>query len=641
MLPPLFVNKRSLGITFPTKDCADVLIWAPLANQVAINVHQRSGTVPLTQAGLGYWKTKTDQICPGDLYTVLLNDKDEYADPVSLSQPQGLYGPSQAVDTNRFFWEDQSWVNPALEDYLIYEIHTGTFTSGGTFASLEAKLDYLKSLGVTAIELMPIAQFSDHRNWGYDGVYAFAAQNSYGGYAGLQHLINTCHFKGIAVILDVVYNHFGPGGNILPQFGPYLTSKYCTPWGDAVNFDDAWCDGVRHFFIENALMWLRDFHIDALRLDAVHAIKDFSAVHILQELRQKVDQLMATTGRRHYLLIECDLNDPRFINPLSENGYGMDAQWTDEFHHSLRVAAGEKKTGYYADFDGIPHLAKSYREGYVYDGQFSEVRQKLFGCKAETNPGQQFIVFSQNHDQVGNRMLGERSSQLFSFEMTKLLAGAVLVSPYVPLLFMGEEWGETAPFFYFAYHSEPELVEAVRQGRKEEFSHVHSDADELPDPQDEATYLKTKLQWQSISQEPHQTMLRYYQTLIALRQQLPALRRLNRHQLDVVSYDDQQALLLHRWHDDQHVLCLMNFSDQPQTITPTIEQASADWQKLLDSTDDTWQPDHQSVAGSAPDAWSGMTPITLLPESIVIYALGHEKSHFNVPNPISQGLYLH
>lgn len=633
-------NQRSLGVTFPTEDQAKVVVWSPTAKHVAIKIYGNQAAIPLKQEAPGYWRLTTNQIKPGDLYMYVLDGQQAYPDPTSLSQPQGVHGPSQAVDTAAFHWEDQCWVTPPLDSYLLYEIHTGTFTREGTFQALEKKLDYLKALGVNAIELMPVAQFSDSRNWGYDGVYTYAVQHSYGGAAGLQHLINTCHYKGIAVVLDVVYNHFGPEGNYVGEFGPYLTDKYCTPWGKAVNFDDDWCDGVRRYVIENALMWFRDFHVDALRLDAVHAIKDFSPRHILQELRAEVDKLMAETGRQHYLIVESDLNDPRFINPLSENGYGMDAQWMDEFHHALRVSIGEKPLGYYADFDGIGHLAKSYQDAYVYNGQFSEVRHKLFGQRAETNTGQQFIVFSQNHDQVGNRKLGERTSQLYSYEALKLMAGAVLVSPYIPMLFMGEEWGSADPFLYFVNHTEPELIDAVRRGRQEEFAAFHSEG-EVPDPESDETYERAKLQWTQLEQERHQRLLRYYQTLIALRQQLPALAQLDRRQLDVVADEEKETLVLHRWHDDQHVLCLMNFSDQPQSIrVPEAGEPGAVWHKLLDSADPAWRPQEQSEPDPSPDVVSTSETIWVKPESISLYAQHHEKSRFHIPNPISQRLYL-
>jgi maltooligosyltrehalose trehalohydrolase len=629
MIPLPAITKRTLGVTFPFENRANVLLWAPSPQYVAIKLTETSEIIPLKNIDYGYWQLTTSQIRPGTQYTFILDNESECQDPASLFQPEGILGPSEAVDTTTFYWEDQSWVNPPLEDYLLYELHTGTFTPEGTFSAIEDKLDYLKTLGITAIELMPVAQFSNTRNWGYDGVFAYAAQNTYGGARALQKLINACHFRGIAVVLDVVYNHFGPEGNFLSHFGPYLTSKYCTPWGDAVNYDDAWCDGVRHYVIENALMWFRDFHIDALRLDAVHAIKDFSPVHILQELKQHVDGLMKMTGRRYYLIVENDLNDPRFITPLAEQGYGMDAQWIDEFHHSLRVTVGEERIGYYADFTGINHLEKAYRDAYVYDGQFSEVRQKLFGSKATSGSGQQFVVFSQNHDQVGNRKEGERTSQLFDFETLKLLAGAVLVSPYVPMLFMGEEWGETNPFFYFVSLSEPELIETVRQGRQDEFSDFHSDG-EVPDPQSRETFRQAKLQWELICQEPHQTLLRYYQTLIALRKQLPALHHLERQRSTIISYENQQTLVLHRWYEDQQVLCLMNFSKQPQAVSQS-RLISGSWEKILDSSDTQWQTagQHNFTSGSTID--SSPDSMLVQAQSIAIYAQGHEKYHINLP----------
>ena len=636
MLVPITVDKRSLGVTFSSTNQADVLLWAPTPKQVAIKLTESSEVIPLNKEELGYWSLTTPKIKPNASYTFVLDDEKECQDPASLAQPDGIEGPSKAIDTTSFHWEDQNWDTPALENYLLYELHVGTFTPEGTFAAVEEKLDYLKALGVNAIEIMPVAQFSNARNWGYDGVFWYAVQDSYGGASGLQHLVNACHYRGISVVLDVVYNHFGPEGNFLEHYGQYLTDKYHTPWGNAVNFDDAWCDGVRRHVLENAIMWFRDFHIDALRLDAVHALKDCSPVHILQELKQQVDRLMEMTGRRHYLMVECDLNDPKFIKPLSEQGYGMDAQWIDEFHHSLRVTVGEKPTGYYADFDGISNLAKSFRDAYVYDGQFSEVRQKLFGYKAEANPGSQFIVFSQNHDQVGNRKQGERSSVLYSYDTLKLMAGAVLVSPYIPLLFMGEEWGETSPFLYFANVSEPKLARQIKQGRKDEFSTSKS-TKEVPDPDTEDTYQQAKLHWDLIQQEPHQKLLRYYQTLIALRQQLPALHNLNRQELEVTTCDEQQTLLLHRWHDDQHVLCLMNFSKKTQDVTISISASTMHWEKLIDSSDQQWQL--KTGSSKAPDSLENSTSVTLPAESFVIYACGHEKSRINVANPIPAHLY--
>jgi len=605
----LEIERKSLGVTFIEDGAATITVWAPLRETVAILVNDTQ-KIGLQQAEHGYWYTTTDKIKPGDLYKIVLDEKDAFPDPASVSQPTGVHEHSQAMDLS-FEWTDKSWSNIPLKDYIIYELHIGTFTQRGTFAGVEEQIDYLKDLGITAIEIMPVAQFPGARNWGYDGVFPFAVQNSYGGAPGLQHLVNACHEKGIAVILDVVYNHFGPEGNYLNEFGPYFTDKYHTPWGKAINFDDAYCDGVRRYFIENALMWFRDFHIDALRLDAVHAIKDLSPKHILKEIKEHVDGLMEVTGRTYYLIVECDLNDTRFIDPLSEKGYGMDAQWIDEFHHALRVATGEQRTGYYADFEGLPHLAKAYKDAYVYNGQYSPHRHKNFGVKTE-NPGSQFIVFSQNHDQIGNRMLGERTSDLVHFETRKLMAGAVMVAPYLPMLFMGEEYSEPHPFLYFVSHTDPELVAAVRKGRKEEFAAFHIEG-EAPDPQSQETFNQSKLQWSLLTEEPHTTMLAYYKALIELRKRHPALSNPDRKNLDVRMDEQTQTLQLHRWHEDAHVLCFMNFSQQKQeVIIPPLKQS---WKLIFDSSDPRWKGSKEAI-GKVKD----QSVITLQPQSLVIYS---------------------
>jgi maltooligosyltrehalose trehalohydrolase len=603
------VARRTIGINFNANNEAEVKVWSPLANAVGIKVN--GDVLPLQKDEFGFWETRTDKIAPGDMYKVLINEEKELPDPASLSQPAGVHAHSEAINLTAFDWQEQGWKNLSLQDYIIYELHTGTFSEPGTFPGVIDKLSYLKDLGITAIEIMPVAQFPGSRNWGYDGVFPFAVQDSYGGAKGLQQLVNACHQKGIAVILDVVYNHMGPEGNYLGEFGPYFTNKYNTPWGNALNFDDAYCDGVRSYFIENVLMWFRDFHIDALRMDAVHAIKDFSATHMLREIKEHVNALQETTGRQHHLIVELDLNDTKFINPLHEQGFGMDAQWIDEFHHALRVAAGGETTGYYSDFNGLEHLAKSYTDAYVYDGQYSPHRKKFFGIKAENNPGSQFIAFSQNHDQVGNRMLGERTSQLHSIAMQKLLAGAVMVAPYLPMLFMGEEYSEPNPFLYFVSHTDPELAEAVRKGRKEEFAAFHAEG-EAPDPNLEETFTQSKLQWQLLQDPKHQLMLAYYRQLIVLRKQEAALRELNRKQVDVHVNKDANTLILHRSHQDESIVCLMNFSQQEQPVR--MPSTASRWQKLLASNDVQW--------GGKTDAASMLNenePIQLQPESIIIY----------------------
>jgi maltooligosyltrehalose trehalohydrolase len=562
--------------------------------------------LPLVKTDFDYWTVVTDQLKPGDRYEFIIDENKRLPDPASFAQPDGVHGASMAIDLTDFEWNDDFWKNPPLDDYIIYELHTGTFTATGDFDAIVGKIDHLKALGISAIEIMPVAQFPGERNWGYDGTYPNAVQNCYGGPTALMKLVDVCHQNGIAVILDVVYNHFGPEGNYFNEYGPYFTDKYHTPWGKALNFDDAWCDEVRHYFIANALMWFRDFHIDALRLDAVHAIKDFSPKHILQEIKENVNRLSTATGKRYHLIAELDLNDPRFINPLDKGGYGLDAQWIDEFHHALRVTAGGDKNSYYTDFNGISDLAKSYNSAYVYDGVYSPHRLKIFGALAKDNPGNQFVVFSQNHDQVGNRMLGERSSQLFSFEMQKLMAGAVLVSPFIPMLFMGEEWAAPSPFQYFVSHTDAGLVAAVRKGRKAEFAAFHGEG-ETPDPQSKETFERSKLPWDLVGDGRHKIMLEYYQTLISLRKLLPALAKLNRKHLKTTDDKQNQVLLLQRWDETVTVCCLMNFSDEQQFINLP---AKLKWEKIFDSADIRW-------------AGPGPSDTHIQPQSITIYSSNH------------------
>lgn len=611
------VSKRNIGVNINDDGSANIRVWAPLAQKLELRLTSTSKRIPLKSQSYGYWQLSTDHIKEGDYYKFRIDDRVELPDPASLDQPEGVHGPSAVVDLKRFEWSDTEWKNFSLDEYILYELHAGTFSGEGNFRGIEKKLQHLKDLGINAIEIMPVAQFPGDRNWGYDGVFPFAVQHSYGGAKGLMRLVNLCHQQGMAVVLDVVYNHLGPEGNYLGEYGPYFTEKYKTPWGSAINFDDAWSDGVRDFFIENALMWFRDFHIDTLRLDAVHAIKDFGATHILEEIRIRVDELMKQNGRAHYLIVELDLNDTRFIKTRNQGGFGMDAQWIDEFHHALRVTAGRERNGYYSDFEGINHLAKAYVDAYVYDGQYSEHRKKKFGIKAKNHPGEQFIVFSQNHDQVGNRMLGERTSQLVSFEMQKLLAAAVMGSPFLPMLFMGEEWSEPNPFLYFVSHADPELAEAVRKGRKEEFASFHIEG-EAPDPMSEQTFNRSKLSWDLLHADPHKTMFDYYKALIKLRKTHPALRKPVRNNLSVDADPSKNTLTLSRLHGNDHVMILMNFSREKQAIKPTME--IKEWHKILDSADPLWN----GPSASADQIVIALgSSIVVQPESVLIYSNTH------------------
>lgn len=603
------------GVSFNEQGEAQVLVWAPKAEKVQLHFGEDAKILDLEPQDYGFWILHTRALWPGDRYGFLLDGKGPYPDPATLYQPDGVHGLSGAFDLQKFDWTDRRWENPALKDYIIYELHVGTFTSEGTFMAMEQKLNHLVELGVNAIEIMPVSQFAGDRNWGYDGVFPYSVQNSYAGAVAapeaLQHLVNACHEKGIAVILDMVYNHLGPEGNILGHFGHYFTDKYHTPWGDALNFDDAWSDAVRHYFVQNALMWFRDFHIDALRLDAVHAIKDLGPVHILQEIRQEVEDLSRQTGRAHYLIVEMDLNDTRFVKPIEAGGYGMHAQWIDEFHHALRVSSGQERSGYYADFDGVASLAKSFRDAYVYDGIYSEHRKRKFGVKAEGIPGHQFIVFSQNHDHIGNRMLGERTSRLVSFEMQKLLAGAVFVSPFIPLLFMGEEWAEPNPFQYFVSHTDEELAEAVRKGRKREFAAFHLEG-EAPDPVAVSTFEESKLQWELIHQPPHRTILQYYRKWIALRKALPLFRECDRNGLSVEVFEEKELIYIQRVWGRAHLVGFLNFSKTPQEVPLPSELLS--WHKLIASSDPVW-----GGPWAMPDQ-AGASALTVAPESVAVYS---------------------
>jgi maltooligosyltrehalose trehalohydrolase len=485
------------------------------------------------------------------------------------------------VDPAKFVWSDSRWRGAALDEYIIYELHVGTFTPPGTFDGVISRLDYLVELGITAVELMPVAQFPGERNWGYDGTFPFAPQNSYGGPDGLKRLVDACHSCGLAVILDVVYNHLGPEGNYLHAFGPYFTDRYRTPWGDALNFDGPDSDAVRDYFISNALHWISEYHIDALRLDAVHGIYDFSARHILQELAEAVHMEGIELGRKVYVIAESDLNDVRMINPAEAGGYALDAQWNDDFHHALLALLTGERAGYYSDFGTFSDLVKSFNEGFVLTGNYSSFRKRRHGCSsANIKPGQ-FVSFSQNHDQVGNRMLGERLGEYLSIPQLKLAAATVLLSPYLPLLFMGEEYAESAPFPYFVSHGDADLVEGVRRGRLEEFA-AFCNQGTPPDPQAEATFLSAKMDQEQRFLGEQRVLFNFYRELIRLRKECAPLASLSREGMKVIASEDELMLAMVRSASDDQLFCLFNYSDQNRVIPPKL--ASGTLRILLDST---------------------------------------------------------
>ncbi len=585
-------------------------VWAPFAERVEVRlVAPRRLTIPLEKDNKGYFAAAAS-VPEGALYLYALDGR-EYPDPASRSQPRGVHGPSE-VTGPAFPWRDGAWAGLKLEDYIIYEVHVGTFTPEGTFDAVIGRLAELKALGITAVELMPVAQFPGGRNWGYDGVLPYAVQDSYGGPAGLKRLIDACHHQGLAVILDVVYNHLGPEGNHLAVFGPYFTDRYRTPWGAALNFDGPDSDEVRRFFIANALYWITDYHIDALRLDALHAILDISPYTFIEDLAAAVHRRAAELGRRIYVIGESSADDARLIRPAEEGGYGLDAQWNDDFHHALHTLLTGEKDGYYQDYSGVRHLAKALREGFAYSGEYSAFRRRRHGTSSRDIPAQRFVVFAQNHDQVGNRAQSERLSRLVPFDSLKLAAGTVVLSPYLPLVFMGEEYGETAPFPYFISHTDPGLVEAVRRGRRAEFAGFGWQG-EIPDPQAEATFLQAKIDPERRHQGEHRVLYDFYRELFRLRRQVPALARVSKEGLEVEGDENNKTITLRRRAADSQVLILYNFSEG---VVPVEEAAAGRWRKLLDSSEGKWL----GKSPAAPDSFEGKVRVTLAPRSFLLYA---------------------
>lgn len=592
----------SLGAMYLGEGRCQFRVWAPLSKRVAVCIEAPSERmVSLEKDGQGYHHAVVEDVEPGSLYVYRLDDVKQLPDPASRSQPRGVHGPSEVVNPH-FAWEDRHWFGLPLEDYIIYELHVGTFTAEESFDAIIPHLDALKDLGMTAVELMPVAQFPGNRNWGYDGVYPFAVQNSYGGPEGLRQLVNACHLRGLTVVLDVVYNHLGPEGNYLGDFGPYFTERYRTPWGAAVNFDGAHSDEVKRFFIENALYWITEFHIDALRLDALHAILDMSAHPFLEQLATAVHAQAGRIGRRVHLIAESDLNDTKLIRSQEMGGYGLDAQWNDDFHHALHTLLTGETGGYYEDFGRVADLAKAFSEGYVYSGQYSPYRKRRHGSSSKFLPARQFVVCAQNHDQVGNRMFGDRLSQLVSLDGLKLAAGVVLLSPFIPLLFMGEEYGEPAPFPYFVSHSDPELIEAVRRGRQEEFA-AFAWKGETPDPQDEATFLQAKLYHKLRHDGQHRVLYEFYRELIRLRSTLPALTFLSKETMEVSGYEAQKVLFVRRWSGDDEAFTVFQFGETEVSVALPVPEGR--WRRVLDSSDERWQgsgsslPDHLASEGEA------------------------------------------
>jgi maltooligosyltrehalose trehalohydrolase len=559
---------KPLGATVLDNARCEFRVWAPDRDKVELHIVALDDRrVALTKDADGYHEAIVDRCGEGTRYSFVLGDR-ERPDPASRFQPDGVHRPSE-VFGREFQWTDSGWEGLPFADYVVYELHVGTFTDEGTFDAVIPHIDRLKELGITAIELLPIGQFPGTRNWGYDGVHIGAAQNSYGGPRALKRLVDACHACSLAIVLDVVYNHLGPEGNYLAEFAPYFTDRYRTPWGLALNFDGALSDEVRWFFLHNALQWIDEFRFDALRVDAVHAIVDHSAEPFLQDLTTLVRTRAQELGRDIYTIAESNLNDPRIITPRGSFGLGFDAQWSDDYHHALHALLTGERAGYYIGYERVSDLARAMKNGFLYTGQHSVYRRRKYGRQPGTTDGTKFVVFAQNHDQVGNRMRGERLSTHVSMDKLRLAAAAIILSPFIPLLFMGEEYGEKSPFQYFTSHFDTDLIEAVRKGRRKEFEKFAWEG-EAPDPHDTETFNRSKL-----SREEDASLRQLYKELLRLRRETLALRSLDLDALEVDADDERRVIVVRRG----DVLIVFNFSDEKQTV----EVPSSTWRTLIET----------------------------------------------------------
>jgi maltooligosyltrehalose trehalohydrolase len=501
---------------------ARLRVWAPNANSVEVALD--ASQIAMEREGGGWWAVESAAVRDGAEYAFLVDGGDALPDPRSPRQPHGVHGRSQLVDHGAFAWSDSTWQPPPLDRAVLYELHVGTFSPEGTFDGVARRLDHLVRLGATHIELMPIASFCGVRGWGYDGVDLFAPHEPYGGPVALKRLVDACHAHGLAVLVDVVYNHLGPEGNYLGRFGPYFTDRYVTPWGAALNFDGAESDEVRRFCLDNARMWLRDYHADGLRIDAIHGIVDTSAVHFLEELAEAASELERELGRPLLLIAESDLNDPRFVTPRELGGCGIDAQWNDDFHHALHALITGERSGYYADFGSLADCARALEQTFVYGRRYSAFRRRRHGREVHGLSALRFVGFLQNHDQIGSRCDGARVHRLAGEELVRVAAALVFTAPFVPLVFQGEEWAASSPFLYFTDHRAPAVVRAVRDGRRRELVERGLAPDEAPDPQAEETFARSRLNWDELAREPHRSCFNWYQRLARLRREHAELR---------------------------------------------------------------------------------------------------------------------
>lgn len=570
------------------KDGCHFRVWAPEKKTMALRLLSHGQVdvgIALQKDDCGYFSVFAGGVIAGDRYYYIPDGGRQYPDPCSHYQPEGVHGPSCIVDHSNYQWKDPTWIGKPLSSLIFYEIHVGTFTAEGTFDAIIPRLDDLAALGITAIELMPVAECPGDRNWGYDGVFLFAVQHNYGGPDGLKRLVDACHRKGIAVFLDVVYNHLGAEGNCVGAFGPYFSATYLTPWGKALNFDGPWSDGVRRFIIDNVLYWARYYHIDGLRLDAVHEIYDRNARTIWDDLQTAVKDWTVQSGRPFYLIAESDTNDPRTVQLNAEGGRGFHAQWLDDFHHALYVLLDRDGRRHYEDYGELRQLAKAYTDGFVHTGEYVRFRHRRHGASSVGLSGEHFVVFNQNHDLPGNRPDGARLSSLLEADRLMLAAAAVLLSPYLPLLFMGEEYGDKSPFYFFSDYHHPQLAASLREQRQQQFADFNWDM-EAPDPQQQSTFLDCILTWDRRHEPGHRELLRWYRRLITLRTTNPLLTDLSRQNLraDLLG---ATGLAVCRTSNDgrRHLLTLFNFSAAGlATVIPCYSRGPEAWSMLISST---------------------------------------------------------
>jgi maltooligosyltrehalose trehalohydrolase len=572
-------------------------VWAPERRRVDVVADGRR--LAMQKGEGGWWEISDIAAQAGTRYGYSLDGGDVRPDPRSPSQPDGVLGLSEVIDHSVYAWGDGAWRGRQLAGAVLYELHAGTFSPHGTFEGIIERLPHVVSLGIDAIELMPVAEFSGDRGWGYDGADLFAPHHAYGGPVALKRLVDACHSAGLGVVLDVVYNHLGPVGNFLSEFGPYFSDRHHTDWGAAFNFDGPASDEVRRFVVDNGLMWIRDYHIDGLRLDAVHAIVDQTPLHLLEQLAQEVEALGSELNRVTFVIAESDLNDPRFVRSRDAGGYGLDAAWADDWHHALHAALTGERTGYYEDFGSLELLGKALRQAWVYDGVWSAHRKKTRGRQASGLSSHSFVIAVQNHDQVGNRATGDRLGALVDEGALKAAAALLLMAPFTPMLFQGEEWAASSPFQYFTDHADPELGKAVRDGRRREFAAFDWQPEAIPDPQAPTTFDRSKLVWDEIEEPFHRRMLEWYRGLIELRRRLPMLREDAGAGIRVRVDDDARRLVFER-----------------DGISVRVNLGEGDWHSPISGADRLLMSSHREIRMSGDS-------ICLPPSSVVILDSSH------------------